>query len=69
MKNIFDNPQQMAASKMNYLDSLSPFELWQLQKFGHIASETKDLGELYDATNNISSAEEAFIFNNENPQQ
>ncbi len=58
----------MAASKMNYLDSLSPFELWQLKKFGHITPESQDLGELDDATNNISSAEEAFIFNNENPQ-
>ena len=54
---------------MNSLnDTLNPFDRWHLEKYGYVPRETNGLYNEDDyKKDNISSAEEAFIFNKETP--
>lgn len=49
---------------------LSPYEQWQMEKYGYIldvpVSLLQELGPA--EPRELSTAEEAFIFNNENPE-
>lgn len=53
---------------INY-DNLSPYERYQLQRWGNILNNADPLDEFPDEDpGNIRTAEEAFIFNKENPE-
>lgn len=48
-------------------DSLSPFERYQLERYGNVVNSSRPLQIFWSGADSSSTAEEAFIFNNENP--
>lgn len=51
-------------------DSLSPYERWEMCRFGFIIRDANPDEEDQDPFNRLTTAEEVFLFNNEeNPNQ